>query len=123
MTAADRAVGIAEASTRRDTQLSRNLLRRSEIAFAAGRLDRATADAEAALGLELRGYTAGDFSNLIGLCHMALGRALQQQGRADQARSAFTSALEHLRPSVGEHHPATRSAAAHLATLSSSAAR
>jgi tetratricopeptide (TPR) repeat protein len=115
MAAADRAIAIAEASTRRDTQLARNLIRRSEVAFAAGRLDRATADAEAALRLELRGYTAGDFSNLVGLCYLALGRALRQQDRIDPAVASFSSAVEHLRPSVGEQHPATRGATADLA--------
>jgi hypothetical protein len=86
---ADQAVAIAEASIRGGTQLSRALLRRSDIARAAGQLDRATADGEAALRLELRGHTTGDFSNLVGLCHLALGRALQQQHKIDEARTAF----------------------------------
>jgi tetratricopeptide (TPR) repeat protein len=115
MEEADRAVAIADASSRRDTNLARNLVRRSEIAYSAGRLDRAIADAEAALRLELRGLQPGDFSNVTGSCYLALGRALQQQYRIAEARVAFASAIEHLRPSVGAEHPATRSAAAYLA--------
>jgi tetratricopeptide (TPR) repeat protein len=115
MAEADRAVAIADASSRRDTNLARNLVRRSEIAHAAGQVDRALADAEAALRLELNGLQPGDYSNVTGSCYLALGRALQQQGRIEDARAAFTSALEHLRPSVGEDHPLTRSAAASLA--------
>jgi tetratricopeptide (TPR) repeat protein len=119
MTEADRAIAIAEASTRGGTQLSRALLRRSEIALAAGQVDRATADAEAALRLELHASQPGDFSNVTGLCYLALGRALQQRNRTDQARATFASAAEQLLPSVGEQHPATRSAVALLAAVSS----
>jgi tetratricopeptide (TPR) repeat protein len=114
MAEADRAVAIADASSRRETTLARNLVRRSEIAHAAGQLDRAIADAEAALRLELKGLQPGDFSNVTGSCYLALGRALQQQNRIEEARAAFGAAVAHLRPSVGEEHPLTRSAAAHL---------
>ena len=115
MAEADRAVAIADASSRRDTNLARNLVRRAEIAHAAGRPDRAVADAETALQLELKGLQPGDFSNVTGACYLALGRALQQQNRTAEARAAFASAVEHLRPSVGDDHPFTRSAAAALA--------
>jgi len=41
---------------------------------------------------------------------LALGRALQAQGKPNEARAAFASAVEQLKPSLGEQHPATRSA-------------
>jgi serine/threonine-protein kinase len=121
MTEADRAVSIA--SPRGGQQLARNVLRRSEVAFASNHFDRAAADAEEALRLESRGRPPGDYSNLAGLIYLALGRARQQQGRIDQAQSALTSALEHLRPTIGEDHPSTRGAAASLSALSSSESR
>ena len=115
----DRAIAIARASTRGGTHLSRALLRRSGIALAAGQPDRAAADAEAALKLELQGHRPGDSSNVIGLCYLALGRALQQQGESDRAAAAFASAIGQLVPSVGEQHSATRAAVSSQAALSS----
>jgi hypothetical protein len=50
----------------------------------------------------------GVFSNRIGRSYAALGRALQGLGRPDEARVAFSKALEHLVPSQGEQHPETR---------------
>jgi len=92
--------------------LDRILARRSELAFQTGRLDQAAADARAALRLEQEGAPRGSYSNSRGFYYLALGRALQGQGKIDEARAAFASAVEQLRPSVGEEHPATRSAVA-----------
>jgi len=52
----------------------------------------------------------GTFSSWRGRAHLALGRALQVQGRSGEARAAFASALEHLEPSLGADHPQTREA-------------
>jgi hypothetical protein len=46
----------------------------------------------------------------VGRAHLALGRALQAQGKLDDAGPAFAAALEHLRLSLGEDHPETREA-------------
>lgn len=105
---ADRAVAIAEAS-RQAVYLPRFLARRSELAFQMDRLDQATADAEAAVRLE-GAISQETYSNNRGLGYLALGRAHQAQGRIDQARAAFASAVEQLKPSLGEDHRATRSA-------------
>jgi tetratricopeptide (TPR) repeat protein len=119
---ADRAVAIAEASTERAMYLPRFLARRSELAFQMGRLDQAAADAEAAVRLE-EAISQAASSNNRGLSYMALGRALRGQGRLDQARAAFTSAVEQLKPSLGDDHPATRSALELAATMSSAGNR
>jgi serine/threonine-protein kinase len=103
---ADRAVAIAEASTQR-AYLARFLLRRSEVAFQSRRLERAATDAETAVRLELEA-SAGAFSSNVGHCYLALGRALEAQGRRAEARVAYTSAVEHLERSLGAEHPATR---------------
>ena len=36
-----------------------------------------------------------------------LGRALAAQGRHDEARMAFASAVAHLEPTLGREHPET----------------
>jgi len=110
MAAADRATAIAEASTQRIVYLSRFLLGRSELAYQMGRLDRARDDAREAVRLELEGVVPEIFSSHLGRCYLALGRALQGQGRIDQARAAFASALQHLEPSLGANHSDTRAA-------------
>ena len=112
----DRGMAIAEASPSRDRALSRLVLRRSDLAYAAGTFDRAAAEAEEALRLE-SARVGGDFSNRVGLAYLAFGRALLQQQQADRARAALIAAVEHLRPTVGEHHPATRSAAAAVTSI------
>ena len=47
---------------------------------------------------------------------LALGRALRSQGKPEEARRAFRSALFHLQTTVGLDHPDTRTAS-HLAEL------
>jgi hypothetical protein len=49
---------------------------------------------------------------------MALGRALRAQGKPEEARVAFASAIEHLQPSLGPDHPDTKKALELVASLS-----
>ena len=39
-----------------------------------------------------------------------LGRALEGEGKTEEARAAFEAALEQLEPSIGADHPLTREA-------------
>ena len=110
LAAAERAIAIAEASPQRDFYLPRFLLTRSEVALRAGRLDRARADAERALRLQLALAKPGEWSSATGTLYLALGRALQAGGHGREAGTAFASALAHLEPTLGKEHPTTRSA-------------
>jgi hypothetical protein len=56
------------------------------------------------------GAEPGAFSSELGRAHLALGRALHAQGKLTEAQAAFSSALEHLVPSLGSDHPHTRQA-------------
>ena len=86
------------------------LLRRSSIEVAAGSPDEALADANRALGLLQAKVQAGTCTNKLGYAFLACARALDAQGKHDDARAAARSALEHLEKSVGPDHPDTRSA-------------
>ncbi len=112
--AADRAVAIADASKRRPEYLPRAFLRRSDVELQARRPAEALADAERALALSRETAEPGAPSAVVGRADLAVGRALLAQGRAEEARSMFASALEQLRPTLGEGHPDTREAAASL---------
>jgi len=52
----------------------------------------------------------GFVSNGVGFAYLALGRALQAQGKADEARTAFASAAQNLERSAGPDHPDSRTA-------------
>ncbi len=49
-------------------------------------------------------------STNLGNAYLILGRALRGQGERNQARAAFASAVEQLRPSLGPDHPKTQMA-------------
>jgi tetratricopeptide (TPR) repeat protein len=87
------------------------LLRRSGVELALGRLDAAQADA--ARGLELWRATCppGMFVSTVGRAYLALGRALDAQGKRDEARAAFRSAAENLGDALGPDHEDSRAAA------------
>ena len=108
--ASDRAIAIAEASPQRIDYLPAILLRRSNIDLQSDRLQDARLRAETALRMEREAGEAGVFSSRIGRAHLALGRALQAEGRIGDAHAAFRSAAEHLAPSLGADHPDTREA-------------
>ncbi|HET8622166.1 MAG TPA: hypothetical protein VFM14_01255, partial [Gemmatimonadales bacterium] len=67
-------------------------------------------DARAALDAA-RALVAGDApSSVVGSASLSLGHALRGQGAVDQARAAFATAAEQLRPTLGADHPRTREA-------------
>jgi serine/threonine-protein kinase len=108
--AADRAVAIAEASTQRAGFLAVFLRHRAQIELDLGRLDRAVADAQEAVRLQSQAVGPGTFSANLGHCYLILGRSLEGQGEPDEARAAFASAAEQLKPTLGEDHPASQTA-------------
>jgi len=110
MTGADRAVALAEASGRRVEYLPLLLLRRADLEVAVGQPDQAKADAARALGMWQEAAGPGASSSWQGLAYLALGRALEAQGKPGEARVAFASAVKHLELSLGAQHPASRSA-------------
>jgi hypothetical protein len=59
----------------------------------------------------LQGPTdSGAFSMNVGRSYLALGRALQAEGKPDEADAAFRSAAEHLEKTLGPDHPESRAA-------------
>jgi eukaryotic-like serine/threonine-protein kinase len=107
--AQDRAIALAEANRYEDF-LPILLLRRSDLALASGAPERARADAARALALEQRAAEPGTFSHRIGRAQLALGRALNAQGKLAEAQAAFALARKHLEPSLGADHPDTQEA-------------
>ncbi len=92
------------------------LTNRSAMELEARDSDKARADAERALSLSQAENDPGTFSMHIGRAYLALGRALQAQGKKDEAREAFRSAAEHLQNTLGPDHADTL-AARQLAAL------
>jgi len=86
------------------------LLRRSRVDLEARRPDEAAADAARALNLLRAAAQPGTFSSNLGRAYLTLGRALQAQGKRDEAHASFRSAAEHLQHALGPDHPDTRSA-------------
>lgn len=86
------------------------LSRRSALELEAGQPEGAAADAVRALDLLEPAAHPGVFSCYSGRAYLALGRALQAQGKADEARAAFRSAAEHLEKTLGPENPESRAA-------------
>ena len=63
-----------------------------------------------AVKLVQAGIPADAFSSITGRASLNLGRALQAQGKSDEARAAFRSAVENLQSTLGPEHPDTRGA-------------
>jgi eukaryotic-like serine/threonine-protein kinase len=104
---ADKAVAIAEGSSngRGSYYLQNFLVGRSDIERELGRADQAAADAGRAVTLSLQDTQPGTFSSHLGRAYLALGRALQGQGKQDEARAAFRSAAQNLESTVGPGGP------------------
>ena len=64
----------------------------------------AAADARFAVKLRLSAIPQGPFSIHAGAAYTELGKSLQAQGKADEARAAFRSAVEHLEATLGSDH-------------------
>ena len=100
---------VANAERGRDEEAaSVFLLRRAEFELEVRRFDRAAADAEKASGVFLATAGSEAPSSYVGRCYLVEGRALQGQGRWDEARGKLASAAEQLRPTLGTNHPKTR---------------
>jgi tetratricopeptide (TPR) repeat protein len=94
------------------------LLNRSAIELASGSLEQAVADANRALALLKSNTQPNSFSSTLGYAYLALARALDAQGKHDDAQTAAELAVQNLEKCLGSDHPDTRSAA-QLATLNS----
>jgi serine/threonine protein kinase len=111
---ANKAVAIAETSIKAgrggDDYLASALVVRSNINRQLGRADAAATDAARALDLLKKSEEPGAFSSDLGHAYYTMGRALQAQGKTEEARAAFRSATENLQGTLGPDHPDTRSA-------------
>ena len=111
---ANQAVSLDEASIKSGGQgapfLPSLLTRRSAVELQLHQTDLAASDASRALALLRIATPPGDFSTKVGRAYLALGRALQAQGKIDEARTAFRAAAEHLRATLGPDHSDTRNA-------------
>jgi eukaryotic-like serine/threonine-protein kinase len=109
----NQAVAIVEAAIQSGGQggfyLPALLTRRSAIELEAKHPESAVTDANRAVRLQSAAQP-GMFSSKLGYAYLALGHALQSQGKREQARAAFRSAGEHLQSTLGPDHPDTRSA-------------
>jgi len=99
----DRAVALADHTTRFVVHLQR-----SEFRLATRSPAEAAADAAQALAHAQENTEPGTLSSRIGLADLALARALREQGKSADARAA--AAVEHLEPTVGADHAAARAA-------------
>ncbi|HKQ97399.1 MAG TPA: protein kinase [Candidatus Polarisedimenticolia bacterium] len=110
----NQAVEILETSMKAGGQgaglLPSELARRADVEIELGQYERAAADATRALALFEQVLEPGILSSNPGRAYLALGRALQAQGRPDEAHDALRTALEHLESALGPEHPDTRSA-------------
>src|SRR5262249_40200474 len=86
------------------------LFRRSAVELDAQQPDLAASDAARALDLLQSTAQSGMLSSNMGLAYLALARALQAQGKDDQARANFRLAAEQLQGALGTSHPDTRRA-------------
>jgi tetratricopeptide (TPR) repeat protein len=108
----NQALAIAEAASRAGQQgghlLGILLWRRSAIELQMGLVESATTDATRALQMMGRTLQPGDFSCNLGYIYLALGRALQAQGKDEKARAALASAAGHFDKTLGPQHVDTR---------------
>jgi serine/threonine-protein kinase len=104
----DKAIAIAEGDKRRPDVLPRILTRRAEIQLALGRPAAALADAERSIRVNVDVTTPNGHSSILGLAYLVEGRALLASGPSLDAAQALTSAVEHLRPTLGLDHAQTR---------------
>jgi eukaryotic-like serine/threonine-protein kinase len=81
--------------------------RRSRFEVGLGRPAEAVADAQHALELWKELEKPGVASTILGRGYLFLGRALQAQGKTEDARAAFLSAAENLSATLGPGHPDT----------------
>jgi serine/threonine-protein kinase len=108
MTEMNKAVAIAEGDKRRPDVLPRILALRAEVELALGSPAAAQADAERSIRVNVDIKAPNAHSSILGLAYLAEGRALLATGASPYAAHALSSAVEHLRPTLGADHPKTR---------------
>ena len=86
------------------------LLNRSSVELASGSLEQAVADANRALALQGSSTQPDSFSSTRGYAYLALARALDAQGKHDEAQAKADLAAQNLEKCLGSDHPDTRSA-------------
>ena len=108
---AEQAIAIDEQSIKAGGQgivyLPLLLIRRSNIEFDLHQPIQAVADASRALSLLQASTQEGSLSSTKGRACVALGRALQAQGKCDEARAAYRTAEENLGATLGADHAET----------------
>ncbi|HEY6184801.1 MAG TPA: protein kinase [Terriglobales bacterium] len=114
MKLANRGVTVVEAASKAGKAgsdfLPIALMRRSTVELAASQPGPAADDAQRALNLLQAATTAGMFSSNTGRAYLCLARALDSQGKHDEAKAAFRSAAEHLQNTLGADNPDTANA-------------
>lgn len=88
------------------------VLQRAQIDLDAGRPDEALTDASSALPILQKAAIPGSFSASVGHAYLTMGRALEAEGRPQQAHAAFVAAAENLESALGRDHPDSRAARA-----------
>jgi len=104
------AICEAKAGAGGDDYLSYVLIPRSDIERQLGRVDDATRDATRAVSILQKATEPGTFSTFLGHAFYGQGRALQSQGKREQARAAFQLAVANLQSTLGPDHADTRAA-------------
>lgn len=108
------AVAMLEASLKNGGQgaelLPTLLIRRADLELQLGRPLDAENDAGRGLHLLLQADPAGTFSSRIGRAYFVVARALDAQGKREEARNAARSAAEHYQNALGPDHADTRAA-------------
>jgi tetratricopeptide (TPR) repeat protein len=114
---ADEALAKAEAVAPDNELVSGALLRRAQIAIAAGQPELAVADATRAVEAETRRATAGTLSSRQGRMLLTLGECQRAAGHDADARATLELAARHLEATLGSTHADTVKAGQLLAAL------
>ena len=111
---ANQAVALEEAAMQRGGECAANLpmllVRRSNVELAQRRWSEAEVDATQATQLLRKAMEPGAVSSILGRAYLTQGRALQAEGKSEEAKVAFRSAVENLEGSLGSEHSDTRAA-------------
>ena len=105
----DEAIDIAEASVKAGRggadYVPYLLIMRADIEREMGRAQAAADDATRALDVLQKSQEPGTYSNAVGRAYLSLARALEKEGKLQQAQAAFRSAAENLEHTLGSSHP------------------
>jgi len=107
LTKADESIALCEATPEGRDRLMIYLTRRAQIRMALEQFEEARADSARALTLAQKAAGPDVLTCAIGRAYLSLGRALAAQGKLEEARAAYASALKHLAASLGKEHAET----------------